>query len=198
MYTRANMIKQIRGTVAGIGVQLVIVDVGGVGYGVHTPHNTAQFMLDDAVCFHTHLAVRENALDLYGFTDLESLRVFELLIELPKIGPKSALQILYQADVPLLREAVSKNDAGYLSKLSGIGKKSAAKIVAGLKDKFEMSDYSGPVANDHTSDTIDALIALGYSPEEARRAVRQLNESDGSELETSMETLKKAIKLLSL
>ncbi len=99
MYTKVNMIKQIRGTVAGVGVQLVIVDVGGIGYGVHTPHNTAQFMLDDSVCFHTHLAVRENALDLYGFTDQESLRVFELLIELPKIGPKSALQILTQADV---------------------------------------------------------------------------------------------------
>lgn len=196
-YTKVNMIKQIRGTVVGISDHLVIVDVGGIGYGIHTPHNTTQFLLDDSVCFHTHLAVRENALDLYGFIDLESLRIFGLLIELPKIGPKSALQILSQADVSLLQEAVSKNDAGYLSKLSGIGKKSAEKIVVGLKDKFEMMDYSSPISNDHTSDTIDALIALGYSPEEARRTIRQILETDSTEVTSSTETLKKAIRILS-
>ena len=189
------MNKQIRGTIAGIDNQLVIVDVDGVGYGVHTPHKTTRFLLDESVCFHTHLAVRENALDLYGFTDLESLRVFELLIELPKIGPKSALQILSQADVSLIKEAVSKNDAGYLSKLSGIGKKSAEKIVSGLKDKFEMVEYGSPISSDHTSDTIDALIALGYSPEEARRAVRQLSESN-PEIATSPEALKALLKML--
>lgn len=189
------MIKQIRGTVAGTSDHLVIVDVGGVGYGVHTPHQTTEFLLDDAVCFYTHLAVRENALDLYGFTDLDSLRIFELLIELPKIGPKTALQILAQADTPLIKEAVSKNDAGYLSKLSGIGKKSAEKIVSGLKDKFEITDYGESFSTDHTSDTIDALIALGYSPEEARRAVRQLSESN-PEIATSPEALKALLKIL--
>lgn len=189
------MIKQIRGTVAGISNQLVIVDVGGVGYGVYTPDQTTEFLLDDTVCFHTHLAVRENALDLYGFTDLDSLRLFELLIELPKIGPKTALQILTQASASLIKEAVSKNDAGYLSKLSGIGKKSAEKIVSGLKDKFEIMDYGESFSTDHTSDTIDALIALGYSPEEARRAVRQLSESN-PEIATSPEALKAVLKTL--
>lgn len=195
------MIKQIRGTVAGIRDQLVIVDVNGVGYGVHTPHNTAQFLLDDTVCFHTHLAVRENALDLYGFLDLESLRVFELLIELPKIGPKSALQILSQADIYLLQEAVSKNDAAYLSKLSGIGKKSAEKIVTGLQDKLlpnpVASVDTGTLPDDHfVNDTIDALVALGYPWSEARKTVRQL--MDNNDHSDSFQTLlQQALKVLS-
>ena len=190
------MIKQVRGTVAGVQGQLVVVDVGGIGYGVHTPHSTAQFLLNEPVCFFTHLAVRENALDLYGFLDHESLRVFELLIELPKIGPKSALQIMSQADVNLIKEAVAGSDPTYLSKLSGIGKKSAEKIVAGLKDKFEEAYTGDVVITDHTTDAIDALITLGYSSEESRRTVRQLVEKDVT-LVASPELLKAALRVLS-
>lgn len=197
MYTYVNMIRQIRGTVTDIADQLVVVDVGGVGYGVFTPHPTAQFPLETPVCFYTHLAVRENSQDLYGFLDRESLRVFELLIELPKIGPKSALQIMTQADVALIKEAVAGNDPSYLSKLSGIGKKSAEKIVAGLKDKFELTSMERSTISDYTSDTIDALIALGYSPEEARRAVLQLAETN-QDIKTSPEALKAVLKILKI
>ena len=78
---------------------------------------------------HTHLAVRENALDLYGFTTHDELTMFEQLIKLQKIGPKTAIQILSQASLETLRKAVQTNDATYLSKMSGIGKKSAEKIL---------------------------------------------------------------------
>lgn len=174
------MIRQLSGTVADISITYIVLDVGGVGYLVYTNSPTSYEIGIDTKLF-TYLAVRENSLDLYGFADRDTLEVFELLIELPKIGPKSALQILTQADILLIKESVHKEDASYLSKLSGIGKKSAEKIVAGLKDKIETIDQSTglsrtneDLASSHTSDTIDALIALGYSPQDARKAVSEI------------------------
>lgn len=158
------MIRQISGIVTDIGPTFVVINVSGVGYLIYTNAPTS-FQLDAPVRLFTHLAVRENALDLYGFIDRDTLEIFELLIELPKIGPKSALQILTQADVGLLKEAVQNDDPTYLSKLSGIGKKSAEKIVAGLKDKFEAHGLA---------DTIDALVALGYPAHDARRIVQEI------------------------
>jgi len=194
------MIRQITGLVADIGISFVVVDVGGVGYLVYT-NSPSSHLLDAPIRLFTHLAVRENSLDLYGFPDRDTLEIFELLIDLPKIGPKSALQILTQADISLLREAVHNDDPGYLSKLSGIGKKSAEKIVSGLKDKFESRGYeevsirSSGSAPTHTSDTIDALIALGYPAMDARRIVLEIATSDPS-LTSSADTIKIALKLL--
>lgn len=195
-----NMIRQISGMVADIGISFVVVDVGGVGYLVYT-NSPSSHLLNTPTRFFTHLAVRENSLDLYGFPDRDTLEIFELLIDLPKIGPKSALQILTQADISLLKEAVFNDDPVYLSKLSGIGKKSAEKIVSGLKDKFESRGYeevstrsSGRVPT-HTSDTIDALIALGYPAMDARRIVLEIAAEDPS-LSSSADTIKIALKLL--
>src|SRR5690606_12668832 len=121
--------------------------VAGIGYLVRTNSPTS-YQLNTSVILFTHLAVRENALDLYGFADRDTLEIFELLLELPKVGPKTALQFLTQADVLLIKEAVYKEDAGYLSKLSGIGKKSAEKIVFGLKEKFEDLDQGAAAAGE--------------------------------------------------
>ncbi|MEX2340833.1 MAG: Holliday junction branch migration protein RuvA [Candidatus Paceibacterota bacterium] len=194
------MIRQISGVVTDIGISFVVVDVGGVGYLVHTNCPTS-YLIDAPARLFTHLAVRENSLDLYGFIDRDTLEIFELLIDLPKIGPKSALQILTQADVSLLKESVLNDDPAYLSKLSGIGKKSAEKIVSGLKDKFESRGYedisikSSRAAPTHTSDTIDALIALGYPAMDARRIVLEIAQEDPS-LTSSADTIKIALKLL--
>ncbi len=189
------MIRQLRGTLLESGELEVVIDVGGVGYLVHTP-DAAFFAIGGEARLHTHLAVRENALDLYGFAETESLRVFELLLTLPKIGPKSALQILAQADVSLLREAVNKNDAGYLSKLSGIGKKSAEKIVVGLRDKLGTADNDAATSEiPHAADTIDALIALGYAPQDARRVFIEITATNTS-LSSSAEVIKLALKYL--
>ncbi len=195
-----NMIRQISGTVTDIGTSFIVVDVGGIGYLIYT-NSPSSHLLDTPSRLFTHLAVRENSLDLYGFLDRDTLEIFELLIELPEIGPKSALQILTQADISLLKEAVLNDDPGYLSKLSGIGKKSAEKIVSGLKDKFENRGYedvsirSSETTPTHTSDTIDALIALGYPAMDARRVVLEISAEDPS-LTSSAETIKIALKLL--
>lgn len=197
------MIRQLTGIITDVGPNYVVLDVNGVGYMVYT-NSPAHHLPDIATRFFTHLAVRENALDLYGFSDRDTLEIFELLIELPKIGPKSALQILTAADISLLKEAVQNDDPGYLSKLSGIGKKSAEKIVTGLKDKFESRGYGvlltkqgGAYEQGHTSDTIDALIALGYPAFDARRVVIEITTTDPS-LSSSAEIIKLALRSLNL
>jgi Holliday junction DNA helicase RuvA len=163
----------LRGTVAAARPEGVVLDVGGVGYLVRTV-GADGFAVGADATFHTYLAVRENAMDLYGFASEETLRMFECLIELPKIGPKSALQILSQADVALIHRAVAANDPTYLSKLSGIGKKSAEKIVTGLRDMLEGFGEAPDVSGG--GDIVDALIALGYSAKDARDAVGKLSE----------------------
>jgi Holliday junction DNA helicase RuvA len=195
------MIRQLRGTVSDRTEKSVVIDVQGVGYLVRTTAPGTLFPIESEITLHTYLAVRETALDLYGFQTLDELDVFELLLTLPKIGPKSALQILTQADIALLKEAVAKDDPVYLSKISGIGKKSAEKIVVGLKDKLELLGSYGNTeivanaenAGAHTNDTIDALIALGYPPNDARKAVQQLP----PEITNANDAVKAALKQLS-
>ncbi len=196
------MIRQISGMIADLGINYVVVDVNGIGYLVYTNAPTSSLLDGTTISLFTYLAVRENALDLYGFTQKDELEVFELLIDLPKIGPKTALQILCQADIKLIKEAVTQNDAGYLSKMSGIGKKSAEKIVDGLKDKFEFSHFDADgqktkvSETQHATDTVDALLTLGYSQNEARSAVQKITE-DYPELNKSNEVLRLALKHLS-
>jgi holliday junction DNA helicase RuvA len=196
------MIRRITGTAIDVHPTHVVVDVHGVGYLVYTTAKT-HCALNEQVSFYTHLAVRENALDLYGFKNTEELSFFELLMTLPKIGPKSALQILSQADVPLLQNAIISQDAAHLSKMSGITRKTAEKIVLGLKDAFEGMAYvqtRSALDNEHTasytSDAIDALITLGYPQSDARRVIQQLI-SERPEVANTNDAIKEALKLLS-
>lgn len=169
------MIAKLTGEVIDVRVAQVVIQVGGVGYLVSVTHGSG-YALGTTVSIHTYLAVRENALDLYGFSNYKELTMFEQLIKLPKIGPKTALQILSQADLETLTKAVHTNDPTYLTKMSGIGKKSAEKIVAGLKDILEDHDFTTEDAssNQADSDVVDALIALGYSQRDALQAVQKI------------------------
>lgn len=190
------MIRQISGIVADTAPLAVVVDVNGVGYLVYTTTGHA-YAIGSPVQFHTHLAVRETALDLYGFTSRDELEIFELLLTIPKIGPKSALDILSKADITTLKAAITNGDPAYLTKVSGIGKKTAEKIVSELADALAglaVVAVSAPLgAVPHfTSDAIDALVALGYPPVDARRAVLQLPAS----VSTANEAVREALKLL--
>lgn len=170
------MIRQLRGVLCEILEGAVVLEVGGVGYLIATNQLPAASNIGTEMTLYTYLAVRENALDLYGFATRDELEIFELLITLPKIGPKSALQILSQADIELLKNAVLNNDASYLSKMSGIGKKTAEKIVLELSDKFakRFNAAVGLSGNSEASDVIDALVTLGYPLSEARNIVQKL------------------------
>jgi len=187
------MIAQLTGTVLSYADGVIVLDVHGVGYKIAVPYSCIATVGNNLIV-HTHLAVRENALDLYGFAASEDLWLFELLIQLPKIGPKSALQILNQADFTVIRKAVYEDDPSYLSKVSSISKKTAEKIVSGLKDKADLFGYA-PETNRGSAredDAIDALIALGYTGKDAREALKKT--TPGTDANTQ---IKEALRQLS-
>ncbi len=169
------MIAQLRGIVVEIAPAQIVLDVSGVGYLVAVTNGTV-FVLDSEIVLHTHLAVRENALDLYGFGTRDELQMFHELIKLPKIGPKTGLQILSQATLEILTHAIQTNDPVYLSKMSGVGKKSAEKIVAGLRDILGADGLVGSYIGKQNADTdvVDALITLGYPQRDALEAVQKI------------------------
>lgn len=172
------MIRSLHGTVESTGLTHLVLTVNGVGYLIYMNTLRYGYEAGDTLHLHTYLAVRETALDLYGFPTVHELEFFQLLLTIPKIGPKSALQILSQADISILTEAIKMKDATMLHKLSGIGKKTAENIVQFLHDKLE--HVSSPVGSSEStdpadrmqSDAIDVLISLGYNPADARSAVR--------------------------
>ncbi len=186
-----HMIRHIRGVLLSVEPGAVLVEAGGLGYEVKVATSAAITAQEgEEVKLFTYHVVREDTEELYGFTTVREREMFELLIGLPGIGPKSAIGILSQADVRLIEEAAERGDASYLSKLSGIGKKSAEKIVAGLKDKVSARGEISDMAADN--DVIDALLALGYSQDEARRALRDMSATTTG----TKERLKEALKIL--
>jgi len=174
------MIRTLTGDITYIGDNSLVVDVNGVGYLVGCPTITNQFILGTTVTLHTYLAVRETALDLYGFPQHTELEMFELLLGIPKVGPKSALQILCQATPTLLIESAHKRDGVYLHKLSGIGKKTCENIVQYLQNKLDKLPTPTTTTTDSLNqiqtDAIDALIALGYDTTTAREAILNFND----------------------
>jgi Holliday junction DNA helicase RuvA len=181
------MIRSLTGEITHASDTYVTIEVRGVGYLVGTPALQNGLSVGDTITLHTYLAVRETALDLYGFTSVQELDIFELLLSVPKIGPKSALQILTQASPSLLLEAIQKKDAGYLHKMAGIGKKTCENLVVALHDKVEglalASDItSAPGMNEAQTDAIDALVSLGYDLNTARDTVKGLSGKTANEL----------------
>lgn len=171
----------LTGRIGAIFDQAVVLDVRGVGYLIYTPTASTRLERDAHATFHTYLAVRETALDLYGFETESELELFTLLLNVPKVGPKSALHILSLANPTLLVESISANDASRLHKLSGIGKKTAENVVQYLNGKL---DGLSPATTESTvtptgskkTDAIDALVSLGYELTSARQAVQQYSD----------------------
>ena len=175
------MIGKLRGTVDSIGERYLILDVSGIGYKVAaTPDSIRRARKEGLVSLFTHLAVRENALDLYGFFERSELELFEMLIDVSGIGPKTALQVLSLATVGTLRTAISSEDISYLTKVSGIGQKTARKIVLELKEKMgaALEGESGGLREE--SDAVEALKSLGYSRDEAREALKKVKGISGT------------------
>jgi holliday junction DNA helicase RuvA len=171
------MISRLSGTVAHQDLKYVVLDVAGVGYKVFTPSPESHLANTQAV-FWTYMAVRDDAMDLYGFTNRGHLELFELVISVSGIGPKTALNILAVASPETLITAISSQDSSQLTKVAGIGKKNADKIVLELQDKLSpalqlLVDGRSSSAH-HDSDAIEALKSLGYSREESRDALKSL------------------------
>ncbi len=169
----------LRGQILEMAERSVVLDVNGVGYKVFVTADSLHTLKKGSeTSLWTYLAVREDALDLYGFISKKEKEFFELLITVSSIGPKSALNILSLVSVDTLAGAIRTGSTAHLVKVSGIGRKTAEKIVLELKDKMggiQSSDDAGLAAEMSSDmDAIEALKALGYDPDEAREALKKI------------------------
>jgi Holliday junction DNA helicase RuvA len=188
------MIASLSGTVLHKELNSLVLDVQGVGYKVLVPTDVAlEAVPGEKLTLWTHLAVRETSLDLFGFLERETLGIFELLITISGIGPKTALGILNVASPATLRQAVASGDTSYLTRVSGIGKKNAEKIVLELKDKLKVSAEDQSVDGRSEGDALEALLSLGYSERDAREALKKVPKETAG----ASERVKAALKLLS-
>ncbi len=163
------MIGCLNGKIIFKGERNVVLDVGGIGYKVFLSPTSSQVLNSgENASLWTHLHVKEDALELYGFLHQGELEFFELLISISGIGPRSALGVLSLAPVDTIRRAIAQGDISYLTKVSGVGKKTAQKIVLELKDRLSggISIISETLKDD--ADLMEALMSLGYSQKDAR------------------------------
>jgi len=187
------MIGHLKGVVLSIKHGYAVVSTGGVGYKVFVTREALLLCKPEGeVAFWTHLAVRENALDLYGFRAEEELKFFELLLSVSGIGPKSALAILDLAPVETLRSAIAGGNASYLTKVSGVGRKTAEKIVLELREKVGAAAEGTMQAMSSDEEVLEAMRSLGYTQTEARDALKKVPEK----IEGASERLREALKML--
>lgn len=201
------MISYIRGELVAVEKEKVIIDVGGVGYGIFMPESAMGLLpqMGNEVKLYTYLNVREDAMQLFGFLTRDDLEIFKLLIGVSGIGPKGGLSILSKLTADDLRFAIMSGDSKAISAAPGIGKKTAEKVIIELKDKLDIEQILNPSdsetksaikmdgsANAVQSEAVQALVALGYGSTESLKAVNKVN----SENMTVEEVLKQALKNL--
>lgn len=196
------MIGFLRGKVAGLKTDYCLLDVGGVGYRVFIPNNTrCKLTLNETAMLYTYMNVYQDGITLYGFYTEEEYDVFQLLIGVSGIGPKVALGILSAITVDALCKAIQNKQATLLTKLPGIGKKSAERLILELKDKMALAasddevlslSMEGDVADDILSEAMAALTSLGYSQVEITPVLKKAAKGKSTE-----EIVKLALKELS-
>ena len=155
------------------GNKFLAIMANGLGYKVYALPDTLRKSGDTASLW-THLRVKEDALDLYGFESYPELEFFETLIQISGIGPKSAMGILGIAQLDTVKKAIASGEISYLTKVSGIGKKTAERIIVELRDKMGQLDESSGTMFKDEQDVLEALKSLGYSPVEAREAIKKI------------------------
>ena len=170
------MIGKLKGTIDSIKPSEVLIDVGGVGYRVSIPFSTHRAILDaKQVVLYIHTHVREDQIRLFGFYTEEEKNLFEVLIQIPGIGPSIALSILSGIEPDRLYDAVQNNNPALLTAVPGIGKSKAEKLVFELKRKLKMKQTggtTGPAAAE--SDAVEALVSLGFDERAAHAAVQEV------------------------
>ena len=198
------MIGRLRGTLAEKQPPHLLLDVGGVGYEVEVPMTTLYRLpaQGEIVTLHTHLVVREDAHLLYGFGEKRDRELFRELIRLNGVGPKLALALMSSLEVDELVRCVQAQDTAALVKVPGVGKKTAERLLVELKDRFKawenlpsiaplvMPSQAMPAVASAEADAVSALVALGFKPQEASRAVAAV-EGEGL---SSEELIRRALK----
>lgn len=197
------MIASLTGTITYKSPELrkdsyFVIEAGGVGYKVYTPvSNLRQVKEGQKIMVYTYLSVSENAMDLFGFLDPGDKTFFTLLLDVPSIGPKSAIAILEKTTMREVQQAILDNDPTILTKMAGISEKTADKIIVALKDKVEkltvrLKDKKMPATAKADRDAFDALIGFGYTAAEARKALNQVDRK----ITNSGQRIKQALKIL--
>lgn len=183
------MLYNLKGTLTVSDVNFIVVECGGVGFKCFTTLNTVKQIgkTGDTVNVYTYLAVREDAMDLYGFSSLAELDAFKLLITVSGIGPKAAVSILSQLSPDKLAVCIASGDAKAITRAQGVGKKTAERVVLELKDKMgaiavgDVSDAVSSAAsvssNSDSAEAVEALVALGYAQSDAAVVVGAMDKS---------------------
>jgi holliday junction DNA helicase RuvA len=201
--SRDKVIAHLHGVVRRGGPDFVVVDVGGVGYLVAVPAQTRQSLPPPGgeIELHIHTHVREDQLALYGFTSVEELDLFEMLIQVDGVGPKVGLNILSAASLEVLKRAIMSEDAAPIRRASGVGPRTAAKVIIELKPRLdavsalEVVPRAAAVAGDGAVPKAveSALRNLGYSPQEARDGIESV---DWKSSPSTQEALASALRSL--
>ena len=176
------MIAHVFGKVAEKFNGSLVIDVHGVGYEVSVATNDFDaVILDQEVKFYTYHHVREQSEELFGFSSLAAKKMFEMLITVQGVGPKAALAILSLGDAEQVRNAIANADSGFVQKATGVGKKTAERVVVDLSDKVGLPTHYGraeaPLQTElNTSDeALEALMALGYTLADATKALENVD-----------------------
>jgi holliday junction DNA helicase RuvA len=169
------MISYLTGKIFDVRGNLLTLLVGGVGYQVHISGFThGKIMGQEEAAFYIYTNVREDALQLYGFLEQAELEMFELLISISGIGPKVGLSILAIADPKTIRTAIVNRDPSILTSVSGVGKKTAERVIVELQNKVSEVDIHDVASARGDQEAIEALVAMGYSIAQARAALKNL------------------------
>lgn len=199
------MISYIKGQLAEILGDAIVVESGSIGFQIHVPLTVMESLpkIGAEVTIYTYMQVREDALNLYGFLTRLDLNMFKQLIGVNGVGPKAALGILSALKPDVLRLAILSGDVKAISKAPGIGTKTAQRLILDLKDKFSTDGIFTPANSEEKSESelpkgagreaVNALMALGYSNGEAFKAVRQVKITDEM---TTEDVLKASLKYL--
>lgn len=193
---KSIMISYLKGKILNKGGSFAVVAVNDIGYQVFiSPLLYADLTVGREFEFYTHQYVREDSLSLYGFRNPEELELFELLLSISGIGPKSALGVMSIASIDDIKESIARGDPALLTKVSGIGRKTAERVVLELREKVgRLAGGGGKISKGQlgSSDEIDALMALGYSLAQAREALNGV----GAKIKDSGERIRQALKKL--
>lgn len=203
------MYSYIKGELAEVNTDHIVIDVGGIGYMIYIPAQSLNYLpgIGEILKVHTYLYMREDAMILYGFLTKDDLEMFKLLITVSGIGPKGGLAVLSTLSSDDLRFAVLSGDSKAISKAQGIGSKTAQRVIIDLKDKLSLEDaFEKKLEHENEkinvssnsqvkNDAVMALNALGYSSTESLKAVSKVEITDDMDVE---DVLKAALKHMSL
>lgn len=164
------MIAYLKGVILEKGLTYIILENSGMGYKVFVTPEILEAKIGDTVALYTYHKVSEDGQALFGLPDFATLQFFELLITVSGVGPKVALSILSSARADAVRQAIANQDAAVFTRISGIGSKTAERIIVDLKNKVGSLEAGGAAVS---GDVYDALIALGYNSREVREALKK-------------------------